>query len=914
MHGQIDIIGLKSYNISVIQIVKDNRRIIMEKLKKIIPLVIPPLAVLAVMLIVFKASGMYPFGEGSVSWCDMTQQVVPLLMDFKDVLDGKSSLFLNLNNAGGMNFYGVFFFFLASPFSFLIKFVDKGDIFTFVNILVILKLMTAAFTSALYFRLCRKELDGGYVIALSLIYALCGYGMLFYQNLIWLDMMYLFPILMISLDVLVHKSNNIPYIIIVTLMMAVNFYISYMTVLFIILFMALYVFRNGKSENRAAICVKFVSGSLIAALLSAVIWLPCLIQYLTSGRGESVVETIVNSDFITSYKTVLPLLFCSGFIFMLVGFHALNGSRRCQRANSYLIMFALLLIPFFIEPINKMWHTGNYMSFPARYGFITIFIGLICCAEFLQNREDISKKVGIGKALAGYVGAAILLELYYIFSVKFIDENFEDLSHYTSSLWGNDASFESNAQLFAVSVIVFGLLYFAFYKGYIDKRFFTIVLCAAVVFESAGNVKIYMTSYAERNPEKTQSIAEITDLAGKIDDDGFYRVATDGKLMDYNMVGALGYPSLSHYTSLTDREFMFNQKKLGYTTVWMEVGSCGGTELTDALYSVGYRIVRGQGENPVYTNGEYSIEKLPYSLGLGLITEADLSDSEEIPSGITRAQVQEYLFETLFPGQGELISEYEYSEDSYGITNQNGRYVIDSGGAVKYSFYVDGRQSVYADCFDRFSNDLSEEYFESFSITVNGRSVTSNYPTTTNNGVIKLGEFEDQQVEVTLNCKKSVSCYSFGVFGLDLNKLETAVESSESAGFTADGGKLTSSCTVSGDKTCVLSIPYEEGFTVKVNGEKVEYAKAVGDFISFELSDGENEIEISFIPKGFYVGLALSVMGAAAFVLYIIFRNKLVISQKAGLVVLRVVQVGAIAVMAVIYILPLILNLRKYIE
>ena len=84
MHGQIDIIGLKSYNISVIQIVKDNRRIIMEKLKKIIPLVIPPLAVLAVMLIVFKASGMYPFGEGSVSWCDMTQQVVPLLMDFKD--------------------------------------------------------------------------------------------------------------------------------------------------------------------------------------------------------------------------------------------------------------------------------------------------------------------------------------------------------------------------------------------------------------------------------------------------------------------------------------------------------------------------------------------------------------------------------------------------------------------------------------------------------------------------------------------------------------------------------------------------------------------------------------------------------------------------------------------------------------
>ena len=96
----------------------------MEKLKKLIPFVVPPVGVAAIMLIVFKACGMYPFGDGSVSWCDMNQQVVPLLMDLKDVLDGKSSLFLNLNNAGGMNFYGVFFFFLASPFSFLVKFVS----------------------------------------------------------------------------------------------------------------------------------------------------------------------------------------------------------------------------------------------------------------------------------------------------------------------------------------------------------------------------------------------------------------------------------------------------------------------------------------------------------------------------------------------------------------------------------------------------------------------------------------------------------------------------------------------------------------------------------------------------------------------------------------------------------------------
>ena len=175
-----------------------------------------------------------------------------------------------------------------------------------------------------------------------------------------------------------------------------------------------------------------------------------------------------------------------------------------------------------------------------------------------------------------------------------------------------------------------------------------------------------------------------------------------------------------------------------------------------------------------------------------------------------------------------------------------------------------------------------------------------------------MGEFENQQVEVTFSCKKAVSCYSFGVFGLDLDKLENTVEGVQSAGFTSDGGKLRANCTVSGNKTCVLSIPYEEGFSIRVNGEKVEYSKAVSDFISFELSDGENEIEISFAPEGFYAGLALSIVGAAVFALYIIFRKKIVLSKKTQGVVQSVVLFAVITVMGVIYILPVILNLSSY--
>ena len=75
------------------------------------------------LLILYAMKGLFPFGEFTVSWCDMNQQVVPLLCEFKDILEGKESLFLNLQNAGGMNFWGVFLFFLSSPFTFLFAFV-----------------------------------------------------------------------------------------------------------------------------------------------------------------------------------------------------------------------------------------------------------------------------------------------------------------------------------------------------------------------------------------------------------------------------------------------------------------------------------------------------------------------------------------------------------------------------------------------------------------------------------------------------------------------------------------------------------------------------------------------------------------------------------------------------------------------
>ena len=67
-------------------------------------LIIPPIAVIIIGLAVFAGNGLYPFGDKTLAWCDMHQQVLPLLLDFKDILEGKGDFLFNWQNAGGMNF------------------------------------------------------------------------------------------------------------------------------------------------------------------------------------------------------------------------------------------------------------------------------------------------------------------------------------------------------------------------------------------------------------------------------------------------------------------------------------------------------------------------------------------------------------------------------------------------------------------------------------------------------------------------------------------------------------------------------------------------------------------------------------------------------------------------------------------
>ncbi|MBQ2581475.1 MAG: YfhO family protein, partial [Ruminococcus sp.] len=876
-----------------------------------------PIVIMIIISVVFMVKGYYPFGNGTIAWCDMTQQVIPMTANLEDILSGKTGFFLNMQNAGGMSMIGVVFFFVASPLNLLAFVVPKQDLVLFVNVLTMLKLMAAGMTAMLFFRKCFEKLSPFFAAFLSISYAFCGYAVVYYQNSIWLDVMYLFPLLMIGIHRLITKNKLLPYVVTLSIMAVVNYYICYMIAVFCILFFALICVRDKKNEYKQAGFL-FLIGSLIAALITAVVWLPSLLQYFVSGRTTSISENLKATSFLSEHQTATALLLYSTVAIVICAVCIIDKRRRTKQNSTMLIMLTLMLIPMYAEPINLMWHTGSYMSFPCRYAFITVFLMLICSAQFI---EDGSEHIAVSpvKSRVGRITLPVfcfaLLGASVLLTDLVIRRNETKIMNYSRSLWSDDTFLGIEFKIFFVFAAAFAVVFLLYKKAFLGKRVFTVLLGCFVVAQSVTALNMYVTSNKDYSIEKAQETRSVFALDGKIKDDSFYRVKTTGKHFDVNNIGAMGYRSLSHYTSLTDRAYMYAMKKLGYSSYWMEVGSHGGTEFTDALFSVKYKIA-GEPlaeEKAVVSTDKYSVYERENYIGLGLITDRDISDMESFDD-LDRFEVQQDLYRTLFAenDSDDIITKYEPESTNEVIYDQDDDEIelmpFGKTNEMNYSFFVKGRQVIYFDCFDKLSSNLYEDINGSFTITINNTVIQTGYPSQASNGLLRLGVFENCQVKIDVEVLKNVRCTSFGIYGLDMDKLDKVTSNARCADLDEKQGVISGSCEASEGDKCVLFVPYSKTFNVEINGEKVSYEKAFDDFIAFDLKDGTNDIRITAEPMGLTAGIFLSVFGVLVAVGSYLLRKKVELDDVVYAVCRGAVIVIGILTFIVIYIYPVIIN------
>jgi uncharacterized membrane protein YfhO len=86
---------------------------------------------------------------------------------------------------------------------------------------------------------------------------------------------------------------------------------------------------------------------------------------------------------------------------------------------------------------------------------------------------------------------------------------------------------------------------------------------------------------------------------------------------------------------------------------------------------------------------------------------------------------------------------------------------------------------------------------------------------------------------------------------------------------------ITGTVEAAGNRMLFFSIPYNKGWTLKIDDKLVKIEKVNIGFIGAEISEGLHSVELKYFTPGLLLGIILSLIGLSFFVTLIIFRKKL---------------------------------------
>lgn len=70
------------------------------------------------------------------------------------------------------------------------------------------------------------------------------------------------------------------------------------------------------------------------------------------------------------------------------------------------------------------------------------------------------------------------------------------------------------------------------------------------------------------------------------------------------------------------------------------------------------------------------------------------------------------------------------------------------------------------------------------------------------------------------------------------------------------------------------SIPYEEGWSIWVDGKKVKPEMIADALLGIRLAEGDHTIEMSYMPQGFVIGQIITLMSSVCLIVVSLLENK----------------------------------------
>ncbi len=798
---------------TIIDLVDDNYDIILAFLVPIL-----------IMVLLFIQRNIFPFGDETFLRTDMYHQYAPFYSELHNKLVNGGSLYYSWNIGLGVNFLALIAYYLASPFNILLYLVPKEYIIEFMTGLVVLKIGLSSMAMTYYLKKHCNTKNAGTAL-FGILYGLSGYMAAYSWNIMWLDCIVLFPIIMLGLERLVKEKKGGLYCIALGLSIFSNYYISSMTCIFCVLYFGvLLILEKDHSGNEVGKSIlRFSAFSLIAGGISAVVLLPEIsaLQMAASadvnfpnemedyfsileilGRHLANVEIEIGLDH-------WPNIYCGIFVLILIPLYFMSQKVTTKEKTLFGILLFLLIASFSINVFNFIWHGLRFPnSLPARHSYIYIFLVLVMAYKAYIHLKEYKKK-HIASAFWGSIGFILVLQTIV------------DAEH-----------FEFHVYYVAIIFLVLYLwlaLWYRKEKRYWDTLF--IVALGIVSIESGMNATVTSVTTTGRSAYLEDNEA-VADLVGTIiPGDTFTRFEKISRKTK-NDGAWMNFPSVSLFSSTTNADVTDFIKRMGCEGATNSYSITGATPFVDTLLSVGYGIYSeevpqtGLRTYANETQGTWLYENV-YTLPLGFMVPLDFEMSWDIEQG-TPAEVQNRIAQSI-GGMPVLVDEVK---------------PLYSGEEAEWSAWESGEYYAY----------VTNKDVKKVKVTIGDTSKTHS---NLNRGFfMELGYVEagtNMKFEVQdANEDMEVSIFRFSEEGL-IRFYEVLNESPWKITTWTDT-MIKGTVAVKEDGILYTSIPFDSGWKIMVNGTEYQGEKILDTFLGIQLNEGTYEIVMEYTPDGLYVG------------------------------------------------------------
>ena len=787
-----------------------------------------------VLVVIFAQRGIFPFGEECFLRTDMYHQYAPFFSEFQYKLTHGGSLLYSWDIGMGVNFSALYAYYLASPMNWLVALCPRQFLIEFMTVLIVIKTGLSGLFFTWYLRKHTGTREFGSCF-FGIFYALSGYMAAYSWNIMWLDCILLFPVILFGLERLVKEKKGMVYCIALGLSILSNYYISIMICIFMVIYAAVLVilYPPKKGKEFAATAGRFTLYSLLAGGLAAVVLLPEIYALQATASGNFDFPKTVSSYFsifdmiarhIGNVQTEIgldhwPNIYCGVAVLMLLLLYLGNKNIKIKEKAVYFSLLLFFYASFSVNVLNFIWHGFHYPnSLPCRQSFIYIALVLVMCYKaYLELKNTPWKHI-----VMAFWGAAA----FVILAEKLVD----------------------NEEQFHFAVFYAAILFLALYTGciylYHSRKWcrdgVLLAVLGLVFCESAVNMAVTSipttsrTAYVKDNEDTML-------LADSIRSSVFYRIEK-GESRTKNDGAWMNFPSASLFSSVASAAMSDFFKSVGCESSTNAYSVKGSTPFIDALFATRYGIYPDQQpadglKEQIGRQGSMWFYENKYTLPVGFVMPQDMETNWVLDSG-NPANVQNDLSSVL--GVSNLLVPAEGVSEGKKFT-----FTADASG--DYYVYVTNKkvEEVSAEIGERslsFDN-VDRGYFLELGYLPKGQEVILQSQTDGNPAMqAEIWRFDPEAMEEIYQClsKSPLELSSWTDTGLagSIN--------------TPEGG------------TMFTSIPYDKGWKIWVDGTAVSGRPVFDAFLGVDLEPGEHKIRLSYEPQGLKTGAVITGVSAAA--------------------------------------------------